>query len=225
VEAVALTGISDERYFESRRKEMVEIQIRKRGIRDERVLGAMEKVPRHRFVPEDLKERAYDDCPLPIGENQTISQPYIVALMTEALALSGSEKVLELGTGSGYQAAVLCELAKFVVTVERIETLAKRAEATLTSIGYKNFRVVVGDGTLGYPDEAPYQRVIITAATPEFPRPVIEQLEEGGIIVAPVGGPFEQELVKGIKKGRRLEKFFLGGCRFVKLIGEYGFEK
>ncbi|RMG56942.1 MAG: protein-L-isoaspartate(D-aspartate) O-methyltransferase [Deltaproteobacteria bacterium] len=202
---------------------MVDLQIRGRGVKDEKLLSVMEKIPRHLFVPESLRDRAYDDCPLPIGENQTISQPYIVALMTEALSLTGKEKVLELGTGSGYQAAILAELAEKVITIERIPTLAERAEKVLKELGYENVRVITGDGTLGYEEEAPYDRVIITAATPDFPPPVVEQLKEGGVIVGPLGGAFEQELVRGVKKKGRVEKTFLGGCRFVKLLGEYGF--
>jgi protein-L-isoaspartate(D-aspartate) O-methyltransferase len=143
--------------------------------------------------------------------------------MTAHLQLTGSEKVLELGTGSGYQAAILCELADRVITIERIAMLAERAEKLLSELGYENFQVIVGDGTVGYPEEAPYDRVIITAATPDVPQPVVEQLKEGGIIIAPVGLQFEQELLKGVKRGKVLEKSYLGGCRFVKLVGKYGF--
>lgn len=204
---------------------MVESQIQKRGIKDLRLLAAMRKIPRHLFIPKQQIDRAYDDCPLPIGESQTISQPYIVALMTAHLELSGEEAVLELGTGSGYQAAILCELAREVISVERIEKLAKRAEDVLSACGYTNYQVIVGDGTEGYEPFAPYDRVIITAATPEIPHPVVEQMKEGGIVVAPVGMQFEQELLKGVKTGGGLKKQFLGGCRFVKLVGKYGFKQ
>lgn len=204
---------------------MVESQIQKRGIKDPRLLAAMRKIPRHLFIPKQQIDRAYDDCPLPIGESQTISQPYIVALMTAHLELSGEEAVLELGTGSGYQAAILCELAREVISVERIEKLAKRAEDVLSACGYTNYQVIVGDGTEGYEPFAPYDRVIITAATPEIPHPVVEQMKEGGIVVAPVGMQFEQELLKGVKTGGGLKKQFLGGCRFVKLVGKYGFKQ
>ncbi len=145
--------------------------------------------------------------------------------MTAHLELTGSEKVLELGTGSGYQAAILCELAETVITIERIGKLARRAEKVLTHIGYTNFQVIVGDGTEGFPPDAPYDRVMITAATPDIPHPVVEQMQEGGIIVAPVGMQFEQDLLKGVKKGGVLKKKYLGGCRFVKLVGKYGFKQ
>jgi protein-L-isoaspartate(D-aspartate) O-methyltransferase len=220
---VAVRG--DSELLLTMRVAMVKNQIEKRGIKDPRLLSAMRKIPRHLFIPEHQRDRAYDDCPLPIGENQTISQPYIVALMTAHLELTGSEKVLELGTGSGYQAAILCELAETVITIERIGKLARRAEKLLTHIGYTNFQVIVGDGTEGFPPEAPYDRVMITAATPEIPHPVVEQIQEGGIVVAPVGMQFEQDLLKGVKNGGALKKKYLGGCRFVKLVGKYGFKQ
>ncbi len=218
-----MKGEEDPDVLSRLRSHMVESQIMKRGIRDTRLLEAMRTIPRHLFIPLHQRNRAYDDCPLPIGFNQTISQPYIGALMTQHIELTGSEKVLELGTGSGYQAAILCELAERVITIERIPKLAERAEAALSDLGYRNVQIIVGDGTVGYPDEAPYDRVLITAATPNIPQPVVEQLSEGGIVIAPVGKQFEQELLKGVKRAGGLDKSFLGGCRFVKLVGKYGF--
>ncbi len=204
---------------------MVVQQIRSRGLKNPRVTDVLGRIPRHRFVPLDLRTRAYDDCPLPIGEDQTISQPYIVALMTDALDLSGNEKVLEVGTGSGYQTAILCELAKQVFTLERIQSLGENAERLLKDMGYTQFTFIFGDGSLGYEEEAPYDRVIITAATPHIPPPLVEQVREGGVIIAPVGRPFEQDLVKGVKREGKLKKKYLGGCRFVKLVGTHGFTR
>lgn len=206
-----------------KRQRMVAEQIRTRGIRNERLLAVMREIPRHRFVPSHLASRAYDDGPLPIGDGQTISQPYIVAEMTAALRLAGTEKVLEIGTGSGYQTAVLCRLAKEVVTVERISTLQASAEITLLELGVDNVRFRTGDGSMGIPDEAPFDRIIVTAAAPGVPAPLFEQLTEGGIIVIPIGGRWEQDLVRVTKKSGKELKDFLGGCRFVPLIGKYGF--
>ncbi len=202
---------------------MVEQQLVARGIRDARVLAAMGQIPRHRFVPPFLEGRAYDDGPLPIGEGQTISQPFIVAEMTQALRLTGSEKVLEIGTGSGYQTAILCRLAAEVVTVERIGVLTTRARRTLEELDIRNVKFVSGDGTLGVPEEAPFERIIVTAAAPEIPGPLFEQLREEGILVIPVGGRYEQELIGVTKRDGRPRRDFLGGCRFVPLVGEHGF--
>lgn len=202
---------------------MVAEQIRPRGIRDERVLAAMESIPRHLFVPPYLSGRAYDDGPLPIGEGQTISQPYIVAEMTQALSLAGSEKVLEIGTGSGYQTAVLCRLAGEVVTMERIAALQTAAKIVLEELGVENVRFRTGDGTLGCPEEAPFDRIIVTAAAPGVPEPLFEQLAEGGIAILPIGERWEQELVRVTKASGKAKKDFLGGCRFVPLVGRYGF--
>src|SRR5512139_2119606 len=171
--------------YESLRRVMVESQLVARGIRDAAVLKAMRKVPRHLFVPEPVRDDAYEDMALPIGEGQTISQPYMVAIMTELLKLAGTEKVLEIGTGSGYQAAILAELAREVYTVERIGALAERARACLTGLRYDNVHVVVSDGTVGLEKEPPFDRIVITAAAPRIPDPLIGQLAEGGIIVAP----------------------------------------
>lgn len=204
---------------------MVESQIVERGIRDKRVIEVMRKVPRHLFVPEDIIDSAYDDRALPIGHGQTISQPYIVALMTELLELKGDEKILEIGTGSGYQAAILAELVKEVHTIERVEQLAEEAKKRFEKIGMKNIKVYVKDGTEGLTEEAPFDRIIITAATPEIPQPLIEQLKEGGIIVAPVGERYSQYMLKAIKKGKNLERYYLIPVAFVPLIGKYGWKE
>ncbi|HID72737.1 TPA: protein-L-isoaspartate(D-aspartate) O-methyltransferase, partial [Candidatus Micrarchaeota archaeon] len=179
-----------DRYRKGRRR-MVE-ELRRFGIRDERVLAAMEAIPRHLFVPEHMRQLAYEDTPLPIGHGQTISQPYIVALMTEALSLKGTERVLEIGTGSGYQTAILCELAREVFSVERIPELAMGAGERLGALGYRNFHISVGDGTLGWPEEAPFDGIIVTGGIPRVPDPLWDQLAEGGRLVAPIGGRYEQ---------------------------------
>ncbi len=207
------------------REWMVDTQIVERGIRDKRVIEVMKKIPRHIFVPENIMDDAYDDRALPIGYGQTISQPYIVALMTELLELKGDEKVLEIGTGSGYQAAVLAELAKEVHTVERVEPLAKEAMKKFEKLNIKNIKVYVRDGTEGIPEEAPFDRIIITAATPDLPEPLIKQLKEGGIIVAPVGERYSQHMLKAIKKGEELERHYLIPVAFVPLIGKYGWKQ
>lgn len=207
------------------RERMVETQIKARGIKDERVLKAMLKVPRHLFVPASLRDQAYGDFPLPIGEGQTISQPYIVALMTEALELKGKERVLEIGTGSGYQTAILAELSAWVYTIEKYASLQERAKAILFELGYKNISFKVGDGTLGWPEASPFDAIIVTAASPQIPPPLIEQLGEGGRIVIPVGDEFSQMLVKGVKKGGTLHTKNLEPVRFVKLVGAYGFKE
>ncbi len=210
--------------FGSARKRMVAEQLRTRGIRDERVLSAMEEIPRHRFLPPSLQDRAYEDCPLPIGEGQTISQPYIVAQMTEALRISGGEKVLEIGTGSGYQTAVLSRLAGEVVTVERLPELLEGARRILAELEIENVIFRVGDGSMGVPEHAPFDRIIVTAASPEVPAPLFEQLAEEGIMVIPVGSRWEQDLLRVRKSEGNMRKEFLGGCRFVPLIGQCGFQ-
>lgn len=208
--------------YKKKRESMVDSQIVERGIRDRRVIEVMKTVPRHLFVPENMIEYAYDDRALSIGEGQTISQPYIVALMTELLELKGDEKVLEIGTGSGYQAAVLSYLAKEVFTVERISSLAEEAKRRFEKLGIKNIKVFIKDGTEGLPEHAPFDRVIITAATPEIPPPLIGQLKNHGIIVAPVGDRYTQYLLKGIKRDKELEEHYLIPVAFVPLIGKYG---
>jgi len=207
------------------REWMVETQIIERGIKDKRVIEAMKKVPRHFFVPEEIIDEAYDDRALPIGHGQTISQPYIVALMTELLELKGNEKILEIGTGSGYQAVILAELAKEVHTIERVPALAEEAIKKFEKLGYKNVKVYIKDGTEGLIEEAPFDRIIITAATPDVPQPLIEQLNEKGIIVAPVGERYSQHMLKAIKIGKELEKHYLIPVAFVPLIGKYGWKE
>jgi protein-L-isoaspartate(D-aspartate) O-methyltransferase len=208
--------------FTREREEMVEFQVRARGIRDERVLAAMRKVPRHLFVPKGFERAAYEDRPLPIGEGQTISQPYIVAVMTEQLELQPEDRVLEVGTGSGYQAALLAELAGSVISIERLASLADRARENLARAGVTGVQVVVGDGTEGYPPEAPYDAIIVTAASPGVPQPLIDQLAEGGRLIAPVGPRECQDLIKLVKREGRVESIPLGGVCFVPLIGQFG---
>ncbi len=210
--------------FTEQRKRMVQTQLVTRGISDPRVLDAMLRVPRHLFVREEDLYRAYDDMALPVGEGQTISQPYMVAKMTELLELRGDEKVLEVGTGSGYQAAILAELASEVYSIERIHSLAERARKILETLGYDNVHIVVGDGSMGLPEHAPYDRIIITAAAPEVPEPLKEQLADGGILVAPVGTRYSQQLVKLRKSGEDFETEYSTLCVFVPLIGAYGWE-
>ncbi len=207
------------------REKMVETQIKARGVKDTRVLEAMLKVPRHLFVEEALRDQAYGDFPLPIGEGQTISQPYIVAIMTEALKLKGNERVLEVGTGSGYQTAILAELALWVYTIEKYSSLLKRAKNILIKLGYKNISFKLGDGSLGWKEVAPFDAIIVTAAAPKIPQPLIDQLLEDGRIVIPVGDEYSQVLVKGIKKDGKLHTQTLEAVRFVKLVGAYGFKE
>ncbi|MEW5746096.1 MAG: protein-L-isoaspartate(D-aspartate) O-methyltransferase [Nitrospirota bacterium] len=211
--------------FSALRNMMVDSQLVPRGITDERVLSAMRKVPRHLFVPEPMRHRAYEDMALSIGEGQTISQPYMVAVMTELLELKGDERVLEIGTGSGYQAAILGELAREVFTIERVPALAQQAQERLRRLGYANVEVIVRDGTRGLPDRAPFDGIIVTAAAPEVPAPLAEQLREGGVIVAPVGERFSQILIKGRKRAGALVEERSTPCVFVPLIGEYGWNE
>jgi len=206
------------------RLKMVEEQIIARGIKDLRLTGAMRKVPRHLFVEEALQSQAYSDHPLPIGEKQTISQPYMVALMSEALALTGKEKVLEIGTGSGYQTAILAELASKVFSVERIRSLAIKARKLLLELGYFNTEVKFSDGTVGWLDESPFDAIMVTAGSPEIPQPLIDQLKVGGRLAIPVGDIHAQDLIRIIKTEEGIKREDLGGCRFVKLIGKYGWE-
>lgn len=210
--------------YAGEREAMVATQIEARGISDRRVLEAMRKVPRHLFVPPGYASAAYRDHPLPIGHGQTISQPYIVALMTELLAVSPGDRVLEVGAGSGYQAAILATLGAVVYSIERIPEVAKSAEENLKRAGIPNVHVIVGDGTRGHPPAAPYQGIIVTAAAPAIPRPLVEQLAEGGRLVAPVGSRDLQELVKLEKREGRVTKTSYGGVVFVPLVGEHGWE-
>jgi protein-L-isoaspartate(D-aspartate) O-methyltransferase len=210
--------------FPKARLKMVEEQIVSRGIKDPRVIAALKKVPRHLFVEEALQSQAYSDHPLPIGEKQTISQPYMVALMTEALQLTGREKVLEIGAGSGYQTAILGELAEKVFSIERIRSLAIRARKLLFELGYFNVEIKISDGTYGWSEEAPFGAVIVTAGSPDIPIPLTEQLSPGGRMVIPIGDANVQDLVRVTKTEEGMKKEDLGGCRFVKLIGRYGWE-
>ncbi|HHL38885.1 MAG TPA: protein-L-isoaspartate(D-aspartate) O-methyltransferase [Deltaproteobacteria bacterium] len=203
---------------------MVETQLVSRGIGQPRVLDAMRTVPRHLFVDDALADSAYGDYPLPIGEGQTISQPFMVAFMTEALELTGPEKVLEVGTGSGYQTAVLSMLADRVFSIERKPRLAQRARRILDELQCTNVVIRIGDGTLGLPEEAPFDAIIVTAASPSIPPAYTEQLAEGGRLVIPVGEEFVQTLMRIRKENGRLVEEDLGACRFVKLIGRYGWK-
>jgi len=210
--------------FERERARMVDDQLARRGITDERVLAAMRKIPRHLFVDEALRDRAYGDHALPIGEEQTISQPYIVALMTSLLGLTGREKVLEIGTGSGYQAAVLGELARRVCSIERLPRLAQRARALLDGLGYANVWVRVGSGTLGWPDEAPFDRILVTAGGPAVPPPLFEQLAPDGRMVLPLGDAEGQTLTVVEHAGGTMKLTPHGDCKFVRLVGKYAWE-
>ncbi len=200
---------------------MVE-ELRRLGIHDEKVLSVMEKIPRHLFVPEYMRHLAYEDSPLPIGHGQTISQPYIVALMTEALELQGEEKVLEIGTGSGYQTAILAELAREIFSIERLHTLAEGARRRLELLGYGNVHVRVGDGTLGWPEEAPFHRIIVTGGLPQLPHSLWEQLADGGRLIAPIGGRYDQYLWLYIKERGAQRKRALCPCTFVPIVGAHG---
>lgn len=206
------------------RNRMVEEQLIPRGIHDERVLNAFRKVPRHKFVFYENLVNAYGDYPLPVGEGQTISQPYMVALMTQCLELKGEEKVLEIGTGSGYQAAILGELAKIVYSVERITVLAERTKVTLDALGYTNIKIKVGDGTEGWDEFAPYDGIIVTAGAPFIPSPLPAQLAEDGRMVIPIGDAFSQVLTLVKKKEGRITQEEICGCVFVPLIGKYGWK-
>ncbi len=206
------------------RLQMVQYQLLNRGILDERALKVMAEVARHLFVPELYRHAAYDDCPLPIGEGQTISQPYMVAIMTQCLELKGEEKVLEIGTGSGYQAAVLSRLANYVYTIERHAVLASRAKAILKQAGYDNIEVIVGDGSLGLPNKAPFQGIIVTACAPRVPLCLLDQLTTGGRLVIPIGNPYNQVLHQMVKLEKGIEDRDVLECAFVPLIGEEGWK-
>ncbi len=210
--------------FPKARLKMVEEQIVHRGIQNPKIISAMKKIPRHLFVEEALQNQAYSDHPLPIGEKQTISQPYMVALMTESLQLTGEEKVLEIGTGSGYQSAILAELSEKVFSIERIRPLAIRARNLLYELGYFNVEIKIFDGTLGWMDESPFDAILVTAGSPDIPQPLVDQLGIGGRLVIPVGDAFSQDLFRVTKTEKGVKKEDLGGCRFVKLIGKYGWE-
>ena len=219
-----ITGHTYDAWAAERRR-MIDTQIRKRGVSSPRVLEAMAAVPRHEFVPLEFRSDAYADKPLPIGEGQTISQPYMVAAMTEALELTGSECVLEIGTGSGYQAAVLSLLASQVITVESHTPLALAAQERLTNLGYANVHVHNGDGSAGFPDAAPYDAILVTAGAPEIPQVFASQLREGGRVVIPVGNRDNQELVRAQMEGGELKSRVLFNCKFVLLLGRYGWSR
>ena len=211
--------------FKLARERMVKNQLMARGIKDERVLQAMGKIPRHLFIQEALAGEAYNDHPVPIGEKQTISQPYIVALMTEALELKGSENTLEIGTGSGYQTAILAELSSRVYTIERIKSLLVKARKLLAKLGYNNILFKAFDGTLGWKEYAPFDAIMVTAGSPNVPDPLKEQLADNGRMIIPVGDRYTQELIKITRKGENFEQEDLGGCRFVNLIGVHGWKE
>lgn len=211
--------------FEELRNRMVDEQLLPRGIKDYRVLSAMRKIPRHLFVDEALRGHAYGDYALPIGEGQTISQPYMVGVMTEALELKGDEKVLEIGTGSGYQTAILAELAWYVYSVERVAPLAMRAKRLLDDLGYFNVSVTVSNGTLGLKEEGPFDGIIVTAGAPEIPEILLDQLAGGGRLIIPVGGRYSQILTRVIKRSGEVVTTPLFHCVFVPLIGEHGWER
>lgn len=211
--------------YDIMRNRMVEEQVVSRGINNPIVLEALKAVPRHEFVPEMLRATSYGDYPLPIGNSQTISQPYMVALMTEELGLKGGEKVLEIGTGSGYQAAVLSRIAGRVYTIERLPELAENAKATLSRLGYENIEIKIDDGTLGWPEHAPYDGIIVTAGAPKIPDRLVEQLsDDKGRLVIPLGGQWGQTLTVVEKSGRAISERQVCGCVFVPLIGKEGWK-
>ena len=211
--------------YERQREEMVRHQIEARGIKDPLVLTAFRTVPRHLFVSEALRDQAYGDYPLPIGEQQTISQPYIVAEMTEALGLHKDDRVLEIGTGSGYQAAILAEIVYRVYTIERIRSLYIQTRKLLDKLHYHNIIMRCSDGTAGWKNESPFDAIIVTAGAPDIPEKLLDQLAEGGRMVVPVGNQHSQDLIKVVKDSKGFHKSNLGGCRFVKLIGEHGWKE
>jgi len=210
---------------EKERRRMVDEQIVGRGIKDERVLAAMRRVPRHEFLPEAIRSMAYADNALPIGEGQTMSQPYMVAIMTELLGLTGTERVLEIGTGSGYQAAILAELCSKVYTVERIKTIAEKARAALDRLGCRNVAIKVYDGTYGWKEMAPFDAIMVTAGAPEIPAMLVEQLKDGGRMVIPVGERFGQSLLKVVKTAEGTVTQRSIPCVFVPLIGNHGWKE
>jgi protein-L-isoaspartate(D-aspartate) O-methyltransferase len=211
--------------YEAARRSMIETQLRRRGIRDARVLAAMSSVPRHEFVPAEFRKRAYEDAPLPIGDGQTISQPYMVAAMTAALDLHGSEHVLEIGAGCGYQAAVLSSLAKEIITIECRAELATAAAGRLSRLGYRNVHVHCGDGTLGLPELGPFNAILVAAGAPGLPVPLVAQLAEGGRMVVPVGTLENQELQLIERSRGTFRTTVLEPCRFVPLIGAHGWKE
>jgi protein-L-isoaspartate(D-aspartate) O-methyltransferase len=219
---VILNAGQPDPYFDVRRR-MVEVQLRDRGIRDERVLDAMLRIPRHEFVAKEYKSQAYEDHPIPIGESQTISQPFIVAVSLQALNLQGNESVLEIGTGSGYQTVLLAALARNVYSIERHAALAATAEAALNKLGTNNVKIIVGDGSYGLPEFSPYDAILVSAAAPVIPRSLIDQLADEGRMVIPVGPQYSQELQLVRKRAGMPLVEVIEGCRFVPLIGAGGY--
>jgi protein-L-isoaspartate(D-aspartate) O-methyltransferase len=211
--------------YERRREKMVSQQLEPRGITDPEVLAAMRAVPRHLFVSDALKDQAYGDFPLPIGERQTISQPYIVAEMTQALQIGKDDRVLEIGTGSGYQAAVLAHIAYRVFSIERIRSLYVQTRKLLDQLNLHNVIMRCTDGTMGWQDESPFDAIIVTAGSPKVPEPLVEQLAENGRMVVPVGDQHSQDLIKITKDSNGIHQTSLGGCRFVKLVGKQGWDE
>ena len=211
--------------FDDQRERMVDTQLKARGLTDERLLAAFLKVPRHLFVPMEFRQDAYADRPLPIASSQTISQPYIVALMTDALRLRGHERVLEIGTGTGYQTAILAEMALEVFSVERLPELLPAAAKRLDGLGYLNIHLSAGNGTLGRPESVPYDAIVVSAAAPEIPDPLVAQLADGGRMVLPIGSPQAQTLTLVEKHRGALRRTDLGSCAFVPLIGRYGWSE
>jgi protein-L-isoaspartate(D-aspartate) O-methyltransferase len=211
--------------FKKERLAMVEEQLRRRGIHDQRLLAVMANIPRHSFVSSDYQLAAYEDRPFPIGEGQTISQPYMVAVMTQSLELKGDERVLEIGTGSGYQTAILAEMAKTIFTIERIQELLLRAQKILQELGYENIFFLTGDGTKGWPEKAPFDGIIVTAGAPEIPQTLTSQLAEGGRLVIPVGPRYTQTLYKVTRKRNQFTEEDLTGCVFVPLVGDFGWKE
>jgi protein-L-isoaspartate(D-aspartate) O-methyltransferase len=215
-------GRAEEADFDRQRRQMVDQQLRARGIKDARVLNAMQTVPRHRFVTEDLSGMAYADTPLPIGHGQTISQPYIVALMSEVVAVKPGERVLEIGTGSGYQAAILAEMGAVVYTIEIVPPLGEQAKKTLHALGFKNIRVKIGDGYLGWPEVAPFDAIIVTCAPEKIPQPLKTQLAEGGRMVIPVGERYNQRLMLLTKEKGEIREQKIVDVRFVPMVDPHG---
>ncbi|MBC8377890.1 MAG: protein-L-isoaspartate(D-aspartate) O-methyltransferase [Planctomycetes bacterium] len=218
-----MVSYDEKNRYEVSRRVMVEHHLKGRDIHDPRVLEAISEIPREVFVPVKYARQSYDDNPLPIGMGQTISQPYIVGLMTQCLKLTGSEEILEIGTGSGYQTALLAKLGTKVYTIERFNELAESAQAVLAKLGVENIEYCIGDGSCGWPDDKQFDRIIVTAAMPDVPQPLQKQLKEGGLLVAPVGGPWTQELIVAEKKEGQLHRQTVCGCRFVKLVGKHGY--
>ena len=212
-------------HYKKLRERMVRDYFIARGITDQRVLAAFYKVEREKFVPSEVRNNAYEDFPLSIGEGQTISQPYMVALMTQSLELKGDEKILEIGTGSGYQTAILAELAREVYSVERIRVLAERAKKFLEKLGYNNINILISDGTLGWEESSPYDKILVTAGAREIPQPLIDQLEDGGVMVIPVGNSYSQDLEVVMKRKNHIKTVTVEKCVFVPLIGKHGWDE